>query len=52
MIARMDGGHRLAMYGSLAPGRSDHHHVAGLRGRWFPGEVEAYLYVVSASGTC
>jgi gamma-glutamylcyclotransferase (GGCT)/AIG2-like uncharacterized protein YtfP len=30
---------RLATYGSLAPGRPNHHHVAGLRGRWFPGVV-------------
>jgi gamma-glutamylcyclotransferase (GGCT)/AIG2-like uncharacterized protein YtfP len=43
MIARMDGGHRLATYGSLAPGRPDHHHVAALRGRWFPGEVRGRL---------
>jgi gamma-glutamylcyclotransferase (GGCT)/AIG2-like uncharacterized protein YtfP len=35
----MDGGHRLATYGSLAPGRPNHHLVAGLRGRWFAGEV-------------
>ena len=39
----MDGGHRLATYGSLAPGRPNHHHVAGLRGRWFAGEVSGRL---------
>ena len=39
----MDGHHRLATYGSLAPGRPNHHHVAGLGGRWFPGEVRGRL---------
>ena len=39
----MDGRHRLATYGSLAPGRSNHHHVVGLRGRWFAGHVHGRL---------
>jgi gamma-glutamylcyclotransferase (GGCT)/AIG2-like uncharacterized protein YtfP len=43
MIAGMDASHRLATYGSLAPGRPNHHHVAGLRGRWFAGEVYGRL---------
>jgi gamma-glutamylcyclotransferase (GGCT)/AIG2-like uncharacterized protein YtfP len=43
MIARMSGRHRLAIYGSLAPGCPNHHHVAGLRGHWFPGEVPRRL---------
>jgi gamma-glutamylcyclotransferase (GGCT)/AIG2-like uncharacterized protein YtfP len=43
MIAGMNGGHRLATYGSLAPGRPNHHHVAGLRGRWFAGKVHGRL---------
>jgi gamma-glutamylcyclotransferase (GGCT)/AIG2-like uncharacterized protein YtfP len=43
MIAGMDESHRLAIYGSLAPGRPNHHHVAGLRGRWVPGEVHGRL---------
>jgi gamma-glutamylcyclotransferase (GGCT)/AIG2-like uncharacterized protein YtfP len=43
MIAGMNGRHRLAIYGSLAPGRPNHHHVAGLRGRWFPGAVHGRL---------
>lgn len=43
MIAPMNGCHRLATYGSLAPGRANHHHVAGLRGRWLPGQVHGRL---------
>jgi gamma-glutamylcyclotransferase (GGCT)/AIG2-like uncharacterized protein YtfP len=43
MIAGMDGHSRLATYGSLAPGRPNHHHLADLRGRWFPGEVRGRL---------
>ncbi|WP_448624299.1 gamma-glutamylcyclotransferase family protein [Geodermatophilus sp. URMC 64] len=39
----MNGDHRLATYGSLAPGRPNHHHVAGLGGRWFAGEVHGRL---------
>jgi gamma-glutamylcyclotransferase (GGCT)/AIG2-like uncharacterized protein YtfP len=43
MIAGMDGEHRLATYGSLAPGRPNHHHVAALRGRWLAGKVHGRL---------
>ena len=43
MIAGMDGNRRLAIYGSLAPGRPNHHHVSGLRGRWTAGEVRGRL---------
>ena len=39
----MDGRHRLATYGSLAPGHVNHRHVAELRGRWFPGQVRGRL---------
>ncbi|MEX5719187.1 gamma-glutamylcyclotransferase family protein [Geodermatophilus maliterrae] len=39
----MNGGHRLAVHGSLAPGRPNHHHVAGLGGRWSPGELYGRL---------
>jgi gamma-glutamylcyclotransferase (GGCT)/AIG2-like uncharacterized protein YtfP len=35
----MDAQHRLATYGSLAPGRPNHHHLDGLDGRWFQGRV-------------
>ena len=31
--------HRLAAYGTLAPGRSNHHQLAGLAGAWRPGTV-------------
>jgi gamma-glutamylcyclotransferase (GGCT)/AIG2-like uncharacterized protein YtfP len=43
MIVGMDGTHRLATYGSLAPGRPNHHHVAALGGRWFEGHVHGRL---------
>jgi gamma-glutamylcyclotransferase (GGCT)/AIG2-like uncharacterized protein YtfP len=43
MLAGMNGAPRLATYGSLAPGRPNHHHVAALRGRWFSGEVHGRL---------
>lgn len=35
--------HRLATYGTLAPGRVNHHQVAGLRGRWLEGTVTGRL---------
>lgn len=35
--------HRLATYGSLAPGKPNHHHLHGLDGRWFPGHVHGRL---------
>jgi gamma-glutamylcyclotransferase (GGCT)/AIG2-like uncharacterized protein YtfP len=31
--------HRLATYGSLAPGHPNHHQLDGLRGRWVKGHV-------------
>jgi gamma-glutamylcyclotransferase (GGCT)/AIG2-like uncharacterized protein YtfP len=34
---------RLATYGSLAPGRPNHHQLAGLQGRWSPGHVHGTL---------
>lgn len=45
-IDRILGGpsHRLATYGSLAPGRSNHHHVAALRGTWTGGWIEGVLH--------
>ena len=30
---------RLATYGTLAPGRANHHHLEGLQGRWLTGTV-------------
>ena len=35
--------HRLAVYGSLAPGRPNHHHLANLSGRWIDGTVRGRL---------
>jgi gamma-glutamylcyclotransferase (GGCT)/AIG2-like uncharacterized protein YtfP len=34
---------RLAVYGSLAPGRANHHHLAGLKGQWRRGTVRGRL---------
>ena len=34
---------RLATYGSLAPGRSNHHQLDGLDGRWLNGHVDGML---------
>lgn len=35
--------HRLATYGTLAPGRPNHHQLDGLEGRWFEGRVYGTL---------
>ena len=35
--------HRLATYGTLAPGRPNHHQLDGLDGRWFDGMVRGNL---------
>lgn len=35
--------HRLATYGTLAPGKPNHHQLAGLDGRWFSGSVRGRL---------
>jgi gamma-glutamylcyclotransferase (GGCT)/AIG2-like uncharacterized protein YtfP len=34
---------RFATYGTLAPGRLNHHHLAGLQGRWQRGTVRGRL---------
>jgi gamma-glutamylcyclotransferase (GGCT)/AIG2-like uncharacterized protein YtfP len=34
---------RLATYGTLAPGRVNHHQLAGLKGRWQQGTVRGRL---------
>jgi gamma-glutamylcyclotransferase (GGCT)/AIG2-like uncharacterized protein YtfP len=34
---------RLAVYGSLAPGKSNHHQLEGLTGDWRPGAVRGWL---------
>lgn len=38
-----DEGQRLATYGSLSPGRENHHHLQGLSGSWRPGHVHGRL---------
>ena len=38
-----DARHRLATYGSLAPGRPNHHQLDGLEGRWSRGHVRGTL---------
>jgi gamma-glutamylcyclotransferase (GGCT)/AIG2-like uncharacterized protein YtfP len=35
--------HRFATYGTLAPGRPNHHQLDGLRGRWLAGHVNGTL---------
>ena len=35
--------HRLAVYGTLAPGRSNHHQLDGLTGEWRKGSVRGRL---------
>lgn len=35
---------RLAVYGSLAPGRVNHHHLADISGTWRDGWVEGVLH--------
>ena len=39
-----DANTRLAAYGTLAPGRSNHHQLAGLEGRWRNGTVRGRLF--------
>lgn len=34
---------RLAVYGTLAPGRPNHHQLAGLHGQWRQGTVRGWL---------
>lgn len=35
---------RLAVYGTLAPGKPNHHQLDGLRGSWRPGMVRGRLH--------
>ena len=35
--------HRLASYGTLAPGRPNHHQLSALEGRWVRGQVRGTL---------
>lgn len=47
-MTRRDPGpaHRLAVYGSLAPGEVNHPRLAPLRGTWRPGTVRGDLHPV------
>jgi gamma-glutamylcyclotransferase (GGCT)/AIG2-like uncharacterized protein YtfP len=38
---------RLATYGTLAPGRPNHHQLDGLEGRWLKGHVDGLLVEAS-----
>lgn len=38
-----DAGHRLVVYGTLAPGRPNHSQLAGLDGRWSRGQLRGRL---------
>jgi gamma-glutamylcyclotransferase (GGCT)/AIG2-like uncharacterized protein YtfP len=35
--------HRLVVYGSLAPGESNHHQMDGMTGTWTPGTVRGHF---------
>jgi gamma-glutamylcyclotransferase (GGCT)/AIG2-like uncharacterized protein YtfP len=35
--------HRLVVYGSLAPGKSNHGQLAGLAGTWTPGRMRGHF---------
>jgi gamma-glutamylcyclotransferase (GGCT)/AIG2-like uncharacterized protein YtfP len=34
---------RLVVYGTLAPGRENHHQISGLGGRWLPGTIRGRM---------
>ncbi|MEM7330071.1 MAG: gamma-glutamylcyclotransferase [Pseudomonadota bacterium] len=42
-MAALTAQHRLATYGTLAPGRSNHHELADLKGDWSQGFVRGHL---------
>lgn len=42
-ITKDDADTRLAVYGSLAPGRANHRELAGLNGHWRQGSVRGRL---------
>ncbi len=39
---------RLAAYGSLAPGRSNHNQLSGLAGSWLPGRVRGTVIQIDS----
>lgn len=42
-MSALSAQHRLASYGSLKPGGSNHHQLDGLKGRWFAGKVKGRI---------
>lgn len=40
----MSSNRRLATYGTLGPGRSNHHQLFGLSGQWSSGSIRGDLY--------
>ncbi len=42
-MTESSGLQRLAVYGTLAPGRVNHHHLADLAGHWVSGQVRGHL---------
>jgi gamma-glutamylcyclotransferase (GGCT)/AIG2-like uncharacterized protein YtfP len=44
LVQQWDANRRLAVYGTLAPGQSNHHMVAGLDGAWSRGFVTGELW--------
>jgi gamma-glutamylcyclotransferase (GGCT)/AIG2-like uncharacterized protein YtfP len=42
-VTALTAEHRLATYGTLAPGRPNHHHLSALEGRWLRGRVRGTL---------
>ncbi|MEL7285024.1 MAG: gamma-glutamylcyclotransferase family protein [Pseudomonadota bacterium] len=42
-MPKLTPNHRLATYGTLAPGRSNAHELEGLSGRWLQGFVRGHL---------
>lgn len=42
-MVSVNASHRLIAYGTLAPGRPNHHQLAALEGRWIPGVVRGDL---------
>ena len=42
---------RLTTYGSRAPGRPNHHQLAGLEGRWLKGHVDGLLVDVGCGAS-
>ena len=42
-MAALNASHRLATYGTLAPGRVNHHQMDGMDGEWIKGTIAGQL---------